>query len=148
MKHQTINLASLDRAIAAGRLPADARDRVLAAAVEKTATHARTPTTAWRSIRTPKRSTLMQQVMTATAKAGSVAKSIAKTSAGKDVTSPQTQAHRLAICATCPAVIVKRGKPHSCGRLRDALKPGAKTCGCKIALKIKDAKQKCPQGKW
>lgn len=66
------------------------------------------------------------------------AKSIVKTQvAGVGVASPGVQAVRQAICRSCP-------KYH--GQFWAG--PRCMECGCLINLKVQDADEQCPLGKW
>lgn len=67
----------------------------------------------------------------------------------RDRVSDEVFEARLAVCASCSLCIVKDGKPHSCGpMLEERKQAGAKTCGCVLKNKARDAKQDCPNGWW
>lgn len=53
---------------------------------------------------------------------------------------------RRAICAACEHSKASGGR--TCGKLWDALKTAAPTCGCIIAKKTAAASQFCPVGNW
>lgn len=59
---------------------------------------------------------------------------------------PEIMAARMATCQACEHSQSSGGRV--CGKLRDALAPGAATCGCIVANKVRVPGQSCPLGKW
>ena len=93
-----------------------------------------------------------KQTIAETVKAGFTAiNSVIRTSLGVDVAEQTEQTRRRNICQDCPSkvVVLKDGKPFSCGRIMQISKQeGKKTCGCILNMKIRDANQHCPNGHW
>ena len=120
----------IDKARAAGK-----HDQYASAAISQTETHFRVRASDWAKI------------------SGRVlhgAVGAVKAVAGVDRADDQTIALRLAICESCPESL-PHDKPvanRHCGKLRSMLKPAAKTCGCRIALKTKVKSESCPLEKW
>ena len=81
------------------------------------------------------------------------ATSAAKTAVGIDRLPENQIQQRLDVCRRCPghhAVWKKDGSDvHTCGPMLDSIKrAGQGTCGCVLAKKARDAKERCPFGYW
>lgn len=86
------------------------------------------------------------EVGTILRKAKAIGEGMAARLTGKDLLPPEVMAERLATCHACEHSQSSNGRV--CGKLRDALRPGAATCGCILSNKVRVPGQSCPLGKW